>query len=301
MNKFHYLILVAFLIASITLYAIIRKYELKPLYIIFIGAGLTIVGGIFTAWGTFAQNEKSSKSTEEIKETGQKNLVNTSAQLVEIDKLRAQNDSLVENLAKRDKEIAAQSDKILHLSNNLVEKSDYISNHITGKGYPLLVPTALKASRETVDETVTFTLLNEGEYPLYDIQINVMDWNFVESKIKKREKSDEMFLSQSDFKKSLILVLEHSQIFPASSMLDKDRFDMRDGLLYIVLKCRSSFLHEKIAFFKKDRAVYYKFVVYDKDAIIKEWITPNTPVEVQGILDQKLARIPKKVKFTLTD
>jgi hypothetical protein len=206
-------------------------------------------------------------------------------------------------LETRDKRIESQTATIISLNEQLVEKSNYISDHLTGgKGHPIVFTNSIKATTPTTDETTTFTIKNETDLPLYDVTAVIFDWNYLKAKLTKSHNGMVPLLKQDDLARSIIYRFDANQMFENSSIISKDRFDLRDGLLYIKLKCRSSFVYEKMAFVIENRVIYQGFMIYEENGkILKEWITPGAPESAKIAIKRKLDLIPPQVEFTLTD
>lgn len=301
MNKHLYIIAASLMAFLVILIIVIKKQELKPLYIIFIGAGLVVVAGVITAWGTLLQNDASSAKTDLIRDTGNKTFSNSEQQLKEIEILKDQNDSLKSDLAERDNKIAGQSEKIIQLSEKLVEKSEYISDHLTGgKGYPLIVINTLAPQKIADPIRHNFEIKNEGSLPLYDIIINIFDWDYLQAKFIDSGDSNKPILKRSDFAKSQVAVLNESQMPANSSIVDPDVFEFKNNLLYLKLKSRSTFLFEKMAFVENKGVIYKAFVVYNKEGeVIQEWFQENAPELIVEEMKRKFDTIPVSVNWTL--
>jgi hypothetical protein len=261
---------------------------------------LIFLGGVGAILLTVAQSFEGAKDKQEMIDFTKTENRELKDQLIDIKKER---DILKSDLEKRDERIQTQTASIIKLNEQLVEKSNYISDHLTGgKGYPFIVTSSIKTTNPKNDETTTFTLTNETKLPLYDVTAIVFDWNYLQSKMKVTGKDIPPLLRQEDFAKSIIYRFDQNQIAEHSSIISKNKFDLREGLLYIKLKSRSSFVFEKMAFTIENGIIYQGFIVYDGEGnILKEWMSPNIPDTAKSVIKKKYNLIPQTVTFNLTD
>lgn len=261
---------------------------------------LIFLGGVGAILLTIAQSVESAKDKQEMIDlTKNENRVLKD----QLNELQRERDSLKNDLEKRDERIQTQTSEIIGLNQRLVEKSDYISDHITGgKGYPFIFCSSIKAKDPRNDEKITFTITNENHLPLYDVVAVVYDWNYIESKTVSSANPNIPLLSQDDLAKSVLYRFDEAQITANSSSISKQKFDLRDGLLYIQLKSRSSFVFEKIASALEGNKIYQGFIVYDENGqTLKEWMSPNITESAKAAIIVKFNKIPKKVTFNLSD
>lgn len=264
----------------------------------YIAFTLLIGGGVGAVLLAISQSLNSAQDKSElVKLTTEKN-AELKQQLLDLQIERTQ---LKDELEDRDKRIHVQQDKILNLSSQLVEKSDYITNFLTGgKGFPIITPSIIRTSNGS--GKVTFTLANENELPLYDVVAVVFDWNYIEPRIEHSTNGSPPKLKQQDLIKSTMYRFDESQMFEKSNIISKDQFDLSDGLLWITLKCRSAVVHEKMAFVIEGGVVYQAFMVYnEKGEILKEWMPDGIPSTAREAIKKKFGRIPTNVSFTLTN
>ncbi len=262
---------------------------------------LIFLGGVGAILLAISQNFSSAKDKQDILNLTKAKNDELQTHLVEI---KSERDSLKNDLKHRDEKIQKQSDTIIQLNHQIVEKSNYIKDYLTGgDGYPFITTKGIKTIDRTKTEQTTFTLFNESKLPLYDIVAIIFDWNYVESKLQKTGKDDNSLrLSQNDFAQSMIYRFDETQMAPNTEILSKEKFDLHNGLLYVQLKSRSFFVFEKIAFVTENGIIYQGFVIYDNDnKILKEWIAPGTPKTAKEAILKKYNQIPPKVNFTLTE
>ncbi|WP_259067371.1 hypothetical protein HDF24_12335 [Mucilaginibacter sp. X4EP1] len=262
---------------------------------------LIFSGGVGAILLAISQNFSGAKDKQDILNLTKAKNDELQGHLVEI---KSERDSLKADLKLRDERIQKQTDTIIELNQQIVEKSNYISDYLTGgKGFPFISTNGIKTIDPTKDEQTTFTLFNQSKLPLYDIVAIVFDWNYVESKMQRTGNDGSILrISQNDFAKSMIYRFDETQMPSNTNIISRDKFDLHDGLLYIKLKSRSSFVFEKIAFVTENGLIYQGFVVYDdNDKILKEWMSPKITETAKAAINIKYNQIPSKVNFTLTE
>jgi hypothetical protein len=161
--------------------------------------------------------------------------------------------------------------------------------------YPILLVNAMNSQRGA--SGFAFVIKNEFEYPIYDVEINVFDFQFTIS--HSTREGDKYVISRSDFAKSIMFQKDYSQIFANSDIITPEFYQMTDGILYVKLKCRGSFVFEKIAFVTIDNTVHYGYVVYDERGVtLKTWYTENSSEDAKRAMREKFKLIPASVKMT---
>lgn len=261
---------------------------------------MIFLGGIGAILLTIGQTKDSAKDKQDLIDLTKAENVELKTRLQE---LQDERKSLKADLEIRDKRIDTQTNNIIELNEQLVEKSDYITNYLTGgKGFPIVVINTIKSTNPKDDEKITFTLKNETDLPLYDVTAIIFDWNYIKAKLSNSEHPNKPYLKKEVLQKSLIQRFDQSQMSEDSDVITAEEFNMKDGLLYIKLKCRSSFVHEKMAFVTEGKIIYYGFLIHDKDGkILKEWIDPGATESAKKAIRKKFDLIPNKVVFTLTN
>jgi hypothetical protein len=261
---------------------------------------MIFIGGIGAILLTIGQAKDSARDKQDLIDVTKDENTQLKTQLTDLQKER---NDLKSDLEKRDDRINEQTTTIIDLNKQLVEKSNYISNYlIGGKGFPLVTTSSIQASNPKDNERTTFTLHNDTDLPLYDITAIVFDWNYILS--KKSDSSDPSVphLKQTDLEKSMIYRFDNPQMFEKSNIITKDRFDLHDALLYIKLKCRSSFVHEKMAFVVENKVIYSGYIVHDGDGnVLKEWMSEGITSSAKLAIKKKFDQIPNKVAFKLTE
>lgn len=217
--------------------------------------------------------------------------------------LQSERNNLKADLEKRDSRIHEQTQNIVLLNEKLVEKSDYISNYLTGgKGFPVISISPIKLIELSRNERATFVLHNDNTLPLYDITAIVMDWDYILSKQTKSDDPIKPYLKEEDLKKSIIYRIDEPHMFQNTSIRREGKFEISEGMLYIELKSKSSLAIEWLAFVIENKAVYHGFSIRDIEGkILKEWISPGTPPSAEGAIKKKFELVPSTVAFTLTE
>ena len=166
------LLLVVAFIASI-------KKEVKPLYIIYVGGAITLVGGIATLYGTFRQNKSSSANTQKIILTTEQALKIVQS----IDTLSKINNELSNNINSVVNNNKQLTEKNLELTNKatdildsvkietvaLTTISQNITNEVTGgNSFPAVEASVINMGNRSF---ITFEAKRIGDYPLSNVRI----------------------------------------------------------------------------------------------------------------------------------
>lgn len=251
---------------------------LKPIQLNLIAAitaGLVTLVGFF---GKYLYEANSSERNARIEAT--------------VKELQRQNEGLKADIATRDSEI-------IQLHKNLLVKSEELNKFLGGSdAYPILLVSSMKSDKGTPG--FTFTIQNEFEYPIYDVEIVAFDFQFIID--KSNNINGEYIVSKDNFDKSIIFGNEQNNIAPNSNVTTFNTYHIPNGILYVKLKCRGNFVFEKIAFVTIEDKIAHGFMVYDeKGKILKSWYGQNPSVDTKQKLDEKFNLIPKSVKITRTN
>lgn len=265
------------------------KLTIFALSLIFIGN----IGGILIV---IFQSNNSSRDKDEIIKTTNENNNNLKEQLVEIKKER---ENLKSDLSARDLENKNKSEEIIHLNTELLKKSEELNKFLgASDAFPILVVSPISVNNGSLN--FNFIIGNEFDYPIYDIGINVFDFQYIiENSVKNNE--GKFLISKNDFEKSMFLHNEE-QLIPANSrsIIPKNLL-IEEGILYAKLKSRRGFIFEKIAFVKIGNEMAHGFMIYDQENnVLKTWYSDSSK-EVKQKINEKFKIIPKSVSMIYTE
>lgn len=186
--------------------------------------------------------------------------------------------------------------EVLNLNQRLLEKTEELNKFLgASDSFPLLIVSSGSSEDGTLG--FTFTIKNEFEHPIYDLEIFCMDFNVILTKSELKDGSYHM--RRTDFGSSIIFSKEISHLAQNSQIITSELHHFQDGILYVKLKSRNSFVFEKIAFVTIDNVIYVGFMVYDSGGnILKEWLGNNTSEEVLAKLREKFLMIPQSVSMS---
>lgn len=191
---------------------------------------------------------------------------------------------------------AKEKEEILNLNKRLLDKSEELNKFLgASDAFPLLIVSSGSSEEGTLG--FTFTIKNEFKYPIYDIEINCMDFGKILT--KSEIKNGSYHIKRSDFTSSIIFVKDINHLAQNSEIINSELYQYQDNVLYVKLKCRNSFVFEKIAFVTIGKVIHVGFMVYDSEGnILKEWLGHNTSEEVHKRLREKFNIIPKNVSLS---
>jgi len=241
-----------------------------------------------------------SKSSDEAKD--QIISVNSKNQRIlenELNDIKTERVTLRNELEVRDKENNELTQKIIELNRELFEKSDELNKFMGMSGnYPFVLVSS-GASAKGIPG-FTFTIANESDYPLYDVVVVVMDFNKILQSSKKE--GSRFVIEREKFKDSIILMKDENHLAENSNIITSELFHYTQGILYLKVKSRSSFVTQRIAFVTEEKKIYQGFQVRDtENNILKEWLGKNTPKAVEEKLRKEFEKIPDKVEMTFVN
>lgn len=261
------------------------KWTLFALALIFIGN----IGGILIV---FVQSKNSAADKDQIIQTANSNNEYLKGQLNEITKER---ELLKVDLGARDIENKNKSEEIIQLNKELLKKSEELNKFLGGSdAYPILLVSSMNS--KTGESGFTFKISNEFDYPIYDIEINVFDFQFI---IDNSNREGGVYvITKENFTKSILFAKADNHLKSKSELLTPKVFQIKDGIFYVKLACRGSFVFEKIAFVRIGNVIAHGFVVYDDNGkILKKWYGQNPSNEIKLKLDAKFNLIPDNVEL----
>jgi hypothetical protein len=265
------------------------KWTIIALTLIFIGN----IGGILIV---IVQARNSAKDKDQIIKTTNDNNDYLKGQL---EVITGEREALKADLTARDIENQKKSEEIIQLNKELLKKSEELNKFLgASDSYPILLVSSMKSDKGTPG--FTFTIQNEFEYPIYDIEVNVFDFQFILDNSKHI--NGQFTISKENFTKSIIFQHDQTQIAPKSNVITSKVHHLPDVILYVKLKCRGSFVFEKIAFVTIGNTILHGFMVYDdKGTILKSWYGNNPTADTKKTLDDKFNLIPKSITMNFTN
>lgn len=246
------------------------------------------IGGILFALGQAhsAQNDKN-----EIISTTKSENKDLKSQIIELKEERVKLSAMLE---VRDKRISEQNLKIESLSNQIVEKSDYIQEYISGgNSFPNLDVNGIPDDTG-VNAAITFSIVNSFDLPVYDI--NVEAWDYDQVILKTSYTSKEGVIKRGDFSSSIIFTYEKKLLPPNTIDIHPGSFPFRPYRLWIAIHTRNKLVIQKIAMIKYEGKFYagYLILEYPNWEILKEYFYTTSP-EIQKELKKELDNIPNQM------
>lgn len=260
------------------------------LFLIFLGA----VGGIMMYFGQ--QQSSAADKADIIKTTKDENL----ALKTQLSELKDERLKLKHELEVRDRKVTDQNQAIVNLNNKLVEKSDYITNFLTGaEGFPTIKFSSIKSESPDKDELVMFHLDSESKWPIYDIVARLYNYNKILEKQIIKPNDPVIYIKRSDFDASMMVPFDENSLSPNSNVIGSTKYSMINGLVYVQIKSRSSFVFQKIAFVTEGRINYSGSQIHDSNGkVLLERFDPNASESIKRKIRDRWKLIPDKVGFS---
>lgn len=260
---------------------------------------LIFLGGLGAILLTIGQSISSSVDKNEIISTTKNENKNLKEDITE---LRKERNELSETLAKRDQVLQERNDIIIGLNYKLSEKSEYIQNYLTGgKGYPVVDVKTL-ATNNFNELYGMFYVRIVSKYPVYNLDVNIVDYDKLSNSLKKVTYSKNPVLSVTDFNNSKIITHKIDELSPTQSRFFDKKIKLTEARYFIQLLARNDVYIEKMASLIDGTILYYGWQVYTLDGkLLEKGFGENAPLHVQTKLTEKLNSIPTKINFDLTE
>ncbi|MFC0778865.1 hypothetical protein [Flavobacterium sp. HJSW_4] len=188
--------------------------------------------------------------------------------------------------------IEKQEKKIIELDSALKEKIKFIESYISGgDAYPQLDLIAL--SKVSKIDQMSFQLVNNFDLPVYDIKVEVYNFDKMKSKIINGGRKD-YSISQSDYTNCLLFRDALSTMTPHSIKGGIFITQVQEGNFYSKLFTRNKMLVQKITIYYFNRIFHIGMAVYEDGSPKKFdriYSLESTP-EVKKILDERLDLMP---------
>ncbi|AUP81300.1 hypothetical protein C1H87_22300 [Flavivirga eckloniae] len=183
---------------------------------------------------------------------------------VQISELKNANDTLSLKLESRDKKLSEQNKKIEDLNNRIYEKSDFIQNTLFGKGFCYLdIVSEIISDVSKNDAIVHFRINNEFNFPLYNVSVEIFDFDKLESKVKSinRVKS----IQTTDYDESRIFSKIYPEINPSFSVtLAGFQIDyLNINRYYIKITHRNGTYWQRVLFHLENKRIYTLYDVIE--------------------------------------
>ena len=254
-----------------------------------IALGLIFLGGIGAILLAIGQAKSASKDKSEIIDiTKQEN-----AKLKnDIAELKSERNELSAELTNRDSILQRKNDIIIELNQKLTAKSEYIQNYLTGgNGYPVLDIEKFGTDNFS-DMTGMFNLKSVSKFPLYNITINVFDYDLLQKSIKKVPFSKNPIVTLSDFNNAKILSSKFDELSPAQTRFLDKKIKLQEARYYIQLQARNNVFIEKIVLLIHKTILYFGYQIFTLDEkLIEQNFGENTSEEVKALMIHKLNTI----------
>lgn len=251
------------------------------------------MGAIASIAVLIAQQLASQKDKEEII----KELVDVKGELGDV---KHERNELRVDLEKRDARIDEQTQEIIHLNRQLVEKSDKLTDFVTGgNGYPIINISPIHQGSST-DGSFRFEVRNDTKLPLYSVKVFITDIEIFESHLKKDAEGN-LVITTADEQKAIVYTFNHIEdITPGTGVLSGQEFQNPNGLYSIKIKSLNSFVFEKLAIVPHNNVAYWGYSVFRDDKNhLRTHFSPGTPEDVKGKIQERLEKINFGLKYRL--
>ncbi|MDF2192568.1 hypothetical protein [Paraflavitalea sp. CAU 1676] len=257
---------------------------------------LVFLGGII---GAIGQSRGTSKDKNEIMD----HTTTTSDQLQsKIIELQNENHKLTNSIKERDQKIGSQNEEIIVLNRKLVDKSEYIENYLTSKkAHPNIILNRILGNGRKSDK-FCFYIENKSEYPIYDIKIEVFDYNKLKQYVFKNVGDDKQFISIENYMGSVFARMEYNSLSPKSIITCQPPIDPVESIFYVKIHTRNATFIEKIVFHRVGQSIYVGTTLYDlKWNVLNHYVYEEAPNKIRIEIEQILNEIPNELTYYFTN
>lgn len=257
-----------------------------------IGISLIFLGGIGGIILAIGQARSAHNDKQEIISTTKNENKELKSQIQELKGERLELNKLLE---MRDQKISDQNLKIESLSNQLIEKSDFIQKYLSGgDNYPFVDINGIPDERGE-NAAITFSVVNLFDLPIYDIAIEAWDYDLILSRTSNIDK--ESFIKRENFNNSKIIVFETRLLSPNMIDLNPGSYPLKPYQIHIMIHTRNKSLIQKVSIIEHRGRFFagYQIFSYPDIKLIKEHFY-TTSIEIKQNLKVKLDEIPVLMK-----
>ncbi len=260
---------------------------------------MIFLGGIGAILLAIGQSISSSKDKSEIITTTKNENITLKMDIAE---LKRERNDLSEELAKRDAVLQEKNDTIIGLNHKLSDKSEYIQNYLTGGyGYPV-IDIENFATNNFNDLTGMFKVRLVSKFPIYNLDINVFDYDQLVNSFKKVPFTKNPIVSMADFNSAKIIVYKIDEMSPIQTRFLNKKIKLKEARYLIQLQARNNVYHQKIASIIHGTILYFGYQVFTLEGkLMEQGFGDNTSEEVKNLLIQKLNSIETKNNFDLVE
>ena len=273
-----------------------EKKHKKENAVVIIGFILLLLGASqsFFSGKSAVNSKKISDSLSAKKEIENKRISDSllAAQRYIIELQKEQNDTTKKILLNSNILILTQNE-VNKLQNKLYDQST------GGNSFPFIG--LRKAIGITKDDKFYFLIENNFDLPIYNITIQIFDFNALSSSsfTKKNEKG--IFIKMDDYKKARLYEAELNELPARSSRMSEDLLNPKYSSFLIKINSRNRIVFQKLVIIQKGNDYYAGFSVFDtKGGILKEEIYGNPSSKIKGEIRAKLNEIVY-IEYIFTD
>lgn len=257
------------------------------------------LGGVGAILLTIGQAKSSSADKAEIINNTKSENKDLKAQLEEI---KIERDSLRKELESRDKRIFEQNEKIEALSNQIVQKSEFISNFVTGgNAYPIL---ELKKAEQGQrgNEYFMFSIENNFDFPLYNIETQVFDYSQLRKILGKLSGNGIPQVNKEEYLKTIIFEDITKELPPKQFRIYEKPYSIENAELITIMRTRNGAFVQKIVLHKQNNRIYAGYSLLDYTGkLLKQHIYQPVEPEIESKIKSILNNLPNNINVTFTN
>ncbi|HRO43853.1 MAG TPA: hypothetical protein PL009_13535 [Flavipsychrobacter sp.] len=258
---------------------------------------LIFAGGIGAILLSVGQAQSSQADKSDIINTTKDENTSLRKQLTD---LQNERNELKKDLKDRDQKLNNQTKEIINLNNKIVEKSEYIEKFISsGTSFPYI--DLKKSVGSNQNDQYYFTLVNDFEYPIYNILVQIFDYDVLNSKAYFDKRDKIHYIKLEDYKTARKYTTNLDELPSNSSRMSEDLLTPKPANLLIKINCRNTVVLQKIAMIKKGIDFYAGYQVFDtRGVLLKEEIYGDPSFIIRKELKEALNAI-EHIEYTFSN
>lgn len=196
----------------------------------------------------------------------------------------------------RDLIIRKNDSTIASLQNKLEEQNEFNRKYISGgDAYPRIDIVPISG----VKGKMSFQLANNFDLPIYDIKVEVYDFDKLKTKIVKVKGMDDS-INQTDFINSLLFSAKESTMTPHTIRGGVYTSDIREANLYIKSFTKNKVLIQKITIYRYKGNFHVGMEILEDGNLkkLERIYSKDVPEEIKNTLDKRLELMPDILNLT---
>lgn len=219
-----------------------------------------------------------------------------------INNTKEENKDLKKELSEIKSERKKLAEELNKRNDELQEKSDYIEKYLTGgEGFPFIQIENFSTQDYNI-ATGMFNLEIISEFPMYNIRLNIYDYDLLESALSQNKIGSKSLITLQEFEKCRILKRQIEELTPPQTTYLYKKISLKECRYYIQIHARNNTFFEKVVSVIHNKNLSYAYQLYTRDGkLLKEEYGENISSETKSLLLKKLNTISLSHNFDIRE